>query len=145
VKRIFPLLLFVLLLAAGVVVAEPASPGPPDDPIGQSLFPVELVMRHRAHLGLSENQGEVIRGEVQKAQARFLDIQWKMQGATETLVGLLRADRVDEARALAQADQVMALEREMKKTQLALLIRVKNALTAEQRAALERLRAEGRP
>lgn len=130
-------------LAVAAAAAQPALA--PDDPVGDALFPVELVMRHRTRIGLSEGQGEVVRGELQKAQARFLDLQWKLQGATETLVGLLRAERVDEGRALAQAEEVMALEREVKKTQLALLIRVKNALNAEQRAALERLRVEGRP
>jgi Spy/CpxP family protein refolding chaperone len=152
---LFVFVFFVLLAAASWAAAAGASPeaaapaaGPPatsGDPIGDALFPVELVMRHRTRIGLSESQGEVVRGEVQKAQARFLDVQWKMQGATETLVGLLQAEHVDEARALAQAEEVMSLEREMKKTQLALLIRIKNALTAEQRAALERLRGEGRP
>ncbi len=150
---LFFLLLFLLLLPAiaGSARAEAAAaapagpPGVAEDPIGEALFPVELVMRHRTRIGLSESQGEVIRGELQKAQAKFLDVQWTMQGATESLVGLLRAERVDEAKALALAEEVMGLEREMKKTQLALLIRVKNALTAEQRSALERLRAGARP
>ena len=52
----------------------------------------------------------------------------------------MEAMRVDEAAALAQADRVMALEREMKRSQLQLLIRIKNALTQQQQDQLRELR-----
>jgi hypothetical protein len=41
---------------------------------------------------------------------------------------------------LAQADKVMNLEREIKKTHLSLLVRIKNLLTAAQQEKLTALR-----
>jgi hypothetical protein len=40
----------------------------------------------------------------------------------------------------AQWDRIMALEREIKRAHLALLVRIKNTLTAEQIAKLEAIR-----
>jgi len=53
---------------------------------------------------------------------------------------LLDAPRIDESRALAQADRVMSLEHDVKKSHPALLIRIRNLLTDEQRAELAKMR-----
>jgi Spy/CpxP family protein refolding chaperone len=47
---------------------------------------------------------------------------------------------VDESRVLGQADRILALEKEIKKTHLTLLVRVKNLLTREQQAKLSEIR-----
>ena len=47
---------------------------------------------------------------------------------------------VDEAKVLAEADKVMALEHDLKKAHLTLLIRLKNALTPTQQVRLRGLR-----
>ncbi|HYN23293.1 MAG TPA: hypothetical protein VE078_20205, partial [Thermoanaerobaculia bacterium] len=86
------------------------------------------------------DQREVIKKEIGKAQSKFLDLQWQMQRESEKLVQLLQARPVEEARVLAQADAVMRLETETKKTHLSLLIRIKNALTADQQAKLTDIR-----
>jgi Spy/CpxP family protein refolding chaperone len=53
---------------------------------------------------------------------------------------LLQQSPADETKILEQADKIMALEREIKRSHLALLVRIKNALTAEQIAKLEAMR-----
>ncbi len=53
---------------------------------------------------------------------------------------MLDAPRIDESRALAQADRVMSLEHDVKKSHPALLIRIRNLLTDEQRAELAKMR-----
>ena len=75
-----------------------------------------------------------------RTQAKLVDVQWDVQGEAEKLARLLQASTVDEAAVLAQADKVMALEREVKRTHLALLVRIKNALTDAQKARLTALR-----
>ena len=74
-------------------------------------------------------------------------MQWDIQAESEKMVRLLQASPVDETAVLAQADKVMALEREVKRTHLSLLVRVSNVLTDAQREKLRELRGrtEGGP
>jgi Spy/CpxP family protein refolding chaperone len=67
-------------------------------------------------------------------------MQWDMQSEAEKLVQLLKARPVDENAVLAQVDQVLNREREIKKAQISLLIRIKNLLTDAQQNKLIELR-----
>ena len=130
-----------LLLALGLALASPGhAQQPGSDPMAEHVFPPELVMRHAAELGVDERQRAGIKDAVQKAQTRFVDFQFDLQGEAERLIKLLQARPVDEAAVLAQADKVMGLEREVKKTHLALLVRIKNLLTPAQQEKLMALR-----
>jgi len=131
-------ILLLLLLIAFVPVSHAQQPGA--DPIAENVFPPELVMRHASDLGLEERQRAAIKDAIQKAQSRFVDSQWDLQAESERMVRLLQARPVDEAAVLAQADKVMSLEREIKKTHLSLLVRIKNLLTAAQQEKLTALR-----
>jgi hypothetical protein len=53
-------------------------------------------------------------------------LQWQLAAASEKLVGLLKQSQVDQGNALAALDAVLALEREVKHTQLTLMIQIKN-------------------
>jgi Spy/CpxP family protein refolding chaperone len=133
--------LSVLLLAAalaGVHPAEAQSPG--EDAIAQQVFPPELVMKHGQEIGLDETQRTAMKQAIQAAQTKFLDAQWDMQAASQKLVRLLQARPIDETAVLAQADKVMGMERDVKKAQLSLLVRIKNLLTEAQQAKLTELR-----
>lgn len=116
------------------------SPAPGDDPIAQNLFPPELVMRYHNEIGLDEAQSKVIKEAIGKAQARFLDLQWEMQSQAEKLAQLLKARPVDEAAVDSQLDRVLNVEREIKKAQISLLVRIKNQLTEAQQNKLRELR-----
>jgi Spy/CpxP family protein refolding chaperone len=111
-----------------------------DDPIAQSLFPPELVMKYRQEINLNETQSKTIKEAIQNAQSKFLDMQWDMQSETEKLVQLLKARPVDESAVLAQVEKVLNREREIKKAQIRLLVRIKNALTDAQQDKLMELR-----
>jgi Spy/CpxP family protein refolding chaperone len=113
---------------------------PGEDPLARYLVPPDLIMAHSGELNLLEKQRAAIKSEVQKAQSKFIDMQWDMKEETEKMVRLLQQTPADEARILEQADKVMSLEREIKKTQLSLLIRIRNALTPEQIAKLDEIR-----
>ncbi|PYQ51975.1 MAG: hypothetical protein DMF78_12180 [Acidobacteria bacterium] len=123
---------------AGVRLAAAEPPG--EDPIAQQLFPPELVMKHGQEIGLDDAQRTAMKQAIQAAQTRFLDAQWDMQAASQKMVRLLQARPIDETTVLAQADKVMGLERDVKKAQLSLLIRIKNLLTEAQQAKLTELR-----
>ena len=63
-----------------------------------------------------------------------------MSAETERLDKLLQPASIDEKQVLEQIDRTLAAEREIKRTQVALLIRIKNALSAQQQAKLVELR-----
>lgn len=137
-KSYLVLFVFVLFGAA----SRGQAPQPPDDPIAQNLFPPELVMKYRQEINLDEGQSKAIKEAIQKAQSKFLDMQWDMQSESGKLVQLLKARPVDESAVLAQVDQVLNREREIKKTQISLLVRIKNVLTEGQQNKLMELRSK---
>jgi Spy/CpxP family protein refolding chaperone len=124
---------------------HPPQPPRPPDPIAQNLFPPELVMQNRQALGLSEEQKAAIKDELMKASARFNDLNWQMQDEMETMANLTKGTTVDEQRVLAQLDKILNIEREVKRTQISLSIRLKNKLTAEQQTQLQQLQHQMQP
>ena len=136
---------FAAVLFVAGEAAQP--PGPGQDPLAQHVFAPDLVMRYASEIGLDERQRAAIKDAVIKMQSKFLDVQWEVQAESEKMVRLLQASPVDETAVLAQADKVMALEREVKRTHLSLLVRIKNLLTEPQREKLKELRrrTEGGP
>jgi Spy/CpxP family protein refolding chaperone len=137
----------VIALLVGALDASAQPPAPGQDPLAPHVFPPDLVMRHAQEIGLDERQRAAIKEAVVKMQARFLDLQWDLQAESEKMARLLQASPVDETAVLAQADRVMGLERDVKKTHLSLLVRIKNLLNDAQREKLSQLRrrAEGAP
>lgn len=130
------LLLILLTTPLGLLGQQP--PSPDSDPIGHYLLPPELVMSQSEEIGLTEKQRAAIKADVQKMQAKFIDAQWDLQEQTTKLTQLLQQAPIDEAKVLEQADKIMGLEREIKRAHLTLLVRIKNALTPEQIAKLEK-------
>jgi len=136
----FSRLLFAFVFFAAVGWAQ--TPQPADDPIAQNLFPPELVMKYRQEINLDESQSKALKEAIQKAQAKFLDLQWDAQSESGKLVQLLKARPVDENAVLAQVDEVLNREREIKKAQISLLVRIKNMLTETQQTKLMELRRQ---
>ena len=130
----------LLLLIATTAFAQQPPQQPQDDPIGQQLFPPELIMSQTQKLHIDDKQRATIKSEVQRAQSKFFDLQWELKEASDAMVQLLQQTPVDEARVLEQADKVMGYERDIKKIHLSMLIRIKNALTADQIAQLRQIR-----
>jgi Spy/CpxP family protein refolding chaperone len=141
-KRAWRLVVIVLVFSAVGAIAE-SPPAPGQDPLAPYVFPPDLVMRYASEIGLDERQRASLKDAVVKMQGRFLELQWDVQAESEKMARLLQASPVDETAVLAQADKVMGLEREVKRTHLSLLVRIKNLLTDAQRAKLTELRRRG--
>jgi Spy/CpxP family protein refolding chaperone len=114
-------------------------PGGPDD-FGRNFFPPELVMQHQSEIGLQDSQRAALTSAVQQAQAKFMDTQWKLSAEAEKMGRLLQGTQVDEAQVLEEVDRILALEREIKRGQISLMVRIKNTLTAAQQAKLAEIR-----
>ena len=126
------------LFAAGAARAQQ----PDQDPIGQSFFAPELVIQHQEAIGLSAEQKEYFKTEIRQAQLKFTELQWKLQDEMEKLVTLAKQPRVDEQQMLAQLEKLLAAEREIKREQVTLLVRIKNKLTPDQQGKLLDLRSK---
>lgn len=131
----------VLFVTGSALAQTPRpAPGPHHDPIGEALFPPELVMRHQQAIDLQPEQKTYIRDEMRKAQTRFTELQWQLQDAMESLVAVLEQTPVNESQALAQLEKILDTERQVKTLQITLMVRIKNKLTPEQQAQLRELR-----
>ncbi len=138
-------LFFAALLSAAAIAETPApgGGGGGDDPFAPYLFPPDRVMAHSLEINLDEAQKTAIKNEVQKVQARFLDKQFELQSESEKMVHFLQEKTVDETRVLSQVDRILALEKEIKKTQISLLVRIHNILTPQQQARLAEIQKAG--
>jgi Spy/CpxP family protein refolding chaperone len=142
------------LLSAGLVSAQPQQPPPPGqkppqgpppprpprDPLGDTMFPPEMVMQHQRELGLTDEQKTFMRGEINRTSTRFNELQWQLQDATEALHETMKASSVNEQLALSQLDKILDGEREIKRAHMELAIRIKNKLTPEQQTKLQSMR-----
>ena len=114
----------------------------PDDPFAQYFFPPEFVMAHQTEINLTDRQRTAIAEAVKDATGKFIDAQFKLSAAGEKLKLVIQGPTVDEAKTLEQIDQVLSLEREVKRAQIALAIRIKNLLTEQQQAQLTKIRKQ---
>jgi Spy/CpxP family protein refolding chaperone len=103
-------------------------------------FPPELVMQNQQAIGLSEEQRDAIKAEIQRARTLFTDLEWDLQNEMEAFNSLISQDKVNEEKALAVLEKVLTHETKIKKTHLTLAIRIKNLLSAEQQAQLREIR-----
>ena len=148
---------FLIMLVAAISAAHLDAQGPPrggpggppgpgqpgQDPFARLLFPPELVMQHQGEIGLQDAQRTALQAAIQQAQTKFVDAQWKLSAEGEKLARLLQNAQVDEAQVLEQVDRILTLEREVKRAQMGLMVRIKNTLTPVQQAKLRELRGEG--
>ena len=116
------------------------------DPLGDVMFPPEMIMGHAHELELTDEQKSFMRAEIQRTTTRFLDLQWQLQDAMESLHKIMKSNAVDEQQALAQLDKVLDTERQIKRLHFSLGIRLKNQLTTDQQGKLRVMRMpEGQP
>ena len=111
-------------------------PRPPMDPLGDVMFPPEMIMQHTHDLNLTDEQKTFMRGEINLTTMRFNELQWQLQDAMEALHASMKENMVNEQQAMAQLDKVLDTEREIKRLHFGLAIAIKNKLTAEQQAML---------
>lgn len=119
---------------------EPAKPTLAKE-IEATLYPPKLVMDHQSELGLEDAQRATILEDLRTTQSELVEVDWQLRGEKEKLASLLSSARVDEQKALSVAEGVMRLENRIKAAHLAMLIRIKNALTEAQQSQLDEIRS----
>lgn len=144
-------ILAVLLATGGILFAQQPAPNGPQAPrrdgsgiFGDTLFPPDMVMRNQRLIGLTPDQKQKIREEMQSASAPLTDLQWKKADAEEELSDVLSPAKPDEGKAIAALDKLLKAENDMKRFQLGLMLRIKAILTPEQQQQLAAIRAQKR-
>lgn len=129
------LLVSALCLVARCVLGQPSG-----DPIGEHFFAPDLVRRFDGTLQLTADQRALLESEILNLQATVPALERQMREAVQTLGSLVSQEHVDAEKVLAQADQIASLEARLRRTHLALLIRIKNNLTPAQQTKLREAR-----
>ena len=125
-------MLAIASLATGTALAED-----PKDVFKGKLFAPNVILEHRDELQLSKDQFTAIRAAVVEVQSGVAEHEWDMQEAYQALMLELDRSPVDEKKVLEYADQALLAENQVKKQQMAMLVRLKNLLTEDQVAYLE--------
>ena len=138
--------LVVLLFGSLVLVSNPASAAgtAPSDPLAERLFPPDFILHHGEAIGLSDEKRLEILSRVEKAKARFQELEQALVKERDTMVALLDREKPDEA-ALLQLDRMSDREKEIKREQFGLILSLRNVLTSEQLARLKELRKTDTP
>ena len=134
-KKAFPAVVLVVM-SVGWGLGQRAG----SDLLQRRLFAPDLIMRNQRTLGITEEQRNYIVGQIEETQSGFTSLQWRLQREVEGLSDVLDDAEAGEDQIVSQLDQVLDLEKEIKRNRLLLAVRIKNRLTAEQRAQLGRMR-----
>ena len=118
---------------------------PQDCRLNENFFTPEMVMQNQLTLKLSEDQKSSIRKIMKDSMVAFTDLQWQQGIEQESMSSLLKQEKVDEAKAVAQLEKLLVIENEIKKLHLSSLIKVKNLLTSDQQATLAALKGASCP
>ena len=130
-------LLLVASLSVGTAMAQDNK-----DVFKGKLFAPNLILENREALQLSKEQFTAIRAAVVEVQANVAEHEWDMQEAYQALMLELDKSPIDEDKVLEFASQALLAENQVKKKQMAMLVRLKNLLNAEQISHLESVYAE---
>jgi Spy/CpxP family protein refolding chaperone len=125
--------LVVVCLSIGTVSAQQAK----DDVFKGKLFAPDVILQQQAELNLTKEQFTGIRAAVVEVQSGVAEHEWDMREAYQALMLELDKTPVNEAEVLKYATTALLAENQVKKKQMAMLVKLKNLLTAEQVAYLK--------
>ena len=138
-KAITRFLLVAMLLSPALTAAQMP---PSQELFSRMLFPPELILNNQMALQLDDSQRARIVATITETQQAMTDVQVRLGAEMEKMWRQLSAPTVDEAAVLALVDRILDLERQVKKRQIAMLIRIRNLLTPQQREKLGELRRD---
>jgi Spy/CpxP family protein refolding chaperone len=141
---------WVLAMLVGLAVGQPAPAAAQekpqqavaDDPLFETLYAPELIMQHRRAIGLTDQQRDAISKMIGDLQGRVVSLQWELLDEVQQLKAATSGTRVDLDRSLDHLGHVLETEGKIKRAHLEMLVRIKNLLTPQQQATLDRLRGE---
>ena len=112
-----------------------------EDVFKGKLFAPNVILENQAELNLSKEQFTKIRAAVVEVQTSVAEYEWDMREAYLKLMAELDRVPVSEDAVLEHATAALLAENEVKKRQMAMLVRLKNLLTEQQVATLAAIEA----
>lgn len=134
------IVLFVMTASLAFGVSAAAEPKP--DVFKGKLFPPNVILEHQAQLELSRQQFTDIKAAVVAVQANIAEHEWDLRQAYQNIMLELDRAPIDEQRVLELVNIALLAENEVKKEQVAMLIKLKNLLNADQVEYLESVHGE---
>jgi len=104
------------------------------------LFSPQFLRRHQHELQMTKEQRTYIVQQINQAQSEFTPMQWRLEDEIRKLSNLVENRAADEAAIIEQLDTVLDLEKQIKRQQLLLAVRIRNKLSEDQLRKLRDLR-----
>lgn len=127
--------LFLAITSMGFGAASAAEPK--DDVFKGKLFAPNVILQHQSKLDLSKQQFTAIKSAVLEVQSGVAEHEWDLREAYQALMLELDSSPIDEEKVLMHVNSALLAENQVKKKQVAMLVKLKNLLTVEQIAHLE--------
>ena len=135
IRKLAPMagICFVFLAASAFAQGQ----GAQRDVFKGKLFAPNIILEHQDELNLSKEQFTAIRAAVVEVQANVAEHEWDLREAYQRVIADLDDEPVDENKIMENVEAALLAENEVKKLQVAMLIRLRNLLTDEQMAYLQ--------
>ena len=127
-----------LMLCLGVAMAQDRGGKP--DPFKGKLFAPDVILKNQDQLNLTNEQFTAIKAAVVEVQSNVAEHEWDLREAYQKILASLDESPIDEKTVLENVNDALLAENQVKKQQVAMLIRLKNLLNHEQVAYLESIR-----
>lgn len=127
----------LVMLTCLVIPALASAQGQERDVFKDKLFPPKVILEHQDALGLTKEQFTAIRAAVVEVQGNVAEHEWDLREAYQRVMSDLDESPVDEDRVMENVERALLAENEVKKLQVAMLIRLRNLLTDEQMEYLQ--------
>jgi Spy/CpxP family protein refolding chaperone len=135
--RLVPALLLLVPALLLMLAATPAAAGPGHGPDGFGGPPLGAMLDFQAEeLGLDEDTRQAIREIVESSHARDEELRNQIRTERRTLRELMEREPVDRDAVMDQVERVSELEADEDKHRIDTMLRIREQLTPEQRAAL---------
>ena len=126
-------LLAMLILGSGNANAQE----PKEDVFKGKLFAPNIILEQQGALNLTKEQYTEIRAAVVEVQTGVAEHEWDMREAYQALMLELDQAPIDSAAVMKYVNTALLAENQVKKKQVAMLVKLKNLLTGEQIEYLE--------
>lgn len=134
------LTLLGLCLVLFSTVGSAQGVGQQKDVFKGKLFAPKIILENQDALGLSKEQFTAIKAAVVEVQAGVAEHEWDLREAYMKVMADLGEVPVNEDKVMVNVEAALLAENQVKKRQVAMLIRLRNLLTEEQVQYLQSLR-----
>ena len=105
----------------------------------QGLVSPYDVLKLEDEIGLSKSQRDSLRSSIRASESKFNSWNKQLEAAMNKMVELLSQETVSEKAVMRQMDEILDIEKKIKKEQLRLLVKTKNTLRITQ---IEKIKVE---